>query len=260
MLSGLRLSLRRFAKHEWERRKKHEKTNFIMGYDVFDGDRTAPRRACYGGRPLGGRRDLYRPMARIADGKCDRYHANTGNCAKQRLDGRERANAHHTRKRSDSGGITFITVENGGHLVLDQVEVRDNTVDANGVVYVKDGGLLDLGYNDRRARIAPGISGNTSGGTAKNLVIEDGATIRLNAEVKKSIGISYASALYAPVSLIQGGRYTIQGSDLGTGKIISDSTSYTQVMYNDQIILRNANEETTLLVCELYFQQRRQRK
>lgn len=159
-----------------------------------------------------------------------------------------------------SGGITFITVENGGHLVLDQVEVRDNTVDANGVVYVKDGGLLDLGYNDRRARIAPGISGNTSGGTAKNLVIEDGATIRLNAEVKKSIGISYASALYAPVSLIQGGRYTIQGSDLGTGKIISDSTSYTQVMYNDQIILRNANEETTLLVCELYFQQRRQRK
>lgn len=54
-----------------------------------------------------------------------------------------------------SGGITFITVENGGHLVLDQVEVRDNTVDANGVVYVKDGGLLDLGYNDRRARYSP---------------------------------------------------------------------------------------------------------
>ncbi len=82
---------------------------------------------------------------------------------------------------------TIFTVENGGHLVLDDVTINGNTVGENGAVCVKKGGLLDLGYNDKGLRHAPGISSNTYNSAAKNLVIEEGATVRLNAEARKSI-------------------------------------------------------------------------
>lgn len=43
---------------------------------------------------------------------------------------------------------TIVSVEKGGHLVLDGVLIQNNAVDRYGAIYVKSGGLLDLGYND----------------------------------------------------------------------------------------------------------------
>lgn len=74
----------------------------------------------------------------------------------------------------------FFIVEDGGHLVLDNVVVTLNQSDS-GTVVVKKGGLLDLGYNDQKDRFAPSITGNTMAtqtSSARNLVVADGATVR----------------------------------------------------------------------------------
>ena len=110
----------------------------------------------------------------------------------------------------------FFKVKAGGHLVLDNVTLTLNKSDS-GTVVVEKGGLLDLGYNDQKDRFAPSITDNamaTQTGTAKNLVIADDATVRLNAEATKKIGVSYAGTVVSPVALIEDGRYTFQDSDL----------------------------------------------
>ena len=78
-------------------------------------------------------------------------------------------------------GAPLFEVESGGKLLLDEVKIKSNAVNENGAVLVKEGGLLDLGYNDLGERKAPMISENTNGGNAKNIVIADGARVRLNA-------------------------------------------------------------------------------
>lgn len=132
----------------------------------------------------------------------------------------------------------FFIVEDGGHLVLDNVTVTANSADA-GTVVVEKGGLLDLGYNDQKDRIAPSITGNTTAsGAAKNLVIADGATVRLNAATTRTIGISYADDISktTPKALVEGGRYTLVDSD--ATNIISDiNTAETMILY-DNIVLR----------------------
>lgn len=135
----------------------------------------------------------------------------------------------------------FFIVKDGGHLVLDNVTVAANCAD-EGTVVVEKGGLLDLGYNDQKERIAPSITGNTTAlGAAKNLVIADGATVRLNAEAKKQIGVSYATVLYQPVLMIQGGRYTLRGTqetqENGETNITSDDTSYSLRYTYDSLVL-----------------------
>ena len=135
----------------------------------------------------------------------------------------------------------FFIVKDGGHLVLDNVTVTANYADA-GTVVVEKGGLLDLGYNDQKERIAPSITGNmTTGYAAKNLVIADGATVRLNAEAKKQIGVSYATVLYQPVLMIQGGRYPLRGTQEtqanGETNITSDDTSYSLRYTYDSLVL-----------------------
>ena len=152
----------------------------------------------------------------------------------------------------------FFIVEDGGHLVLDNVTITAN-VAAQGTVVVKKGGLLDLGYNDQKDRIAPSITGNTTSATlygkARNLVVEDGATVRLNAAATKKIGVSQVevkdystpqntqSASYIPgmkpLSVIQGGRYTIADSDL-TNVTADVSERYEKlVLSHDNLILRS---------------------
>lgn len=116
----------------------------------------------------------------------------------------------------------FFIVEKGGHLVLDNVTITANAA-AQGTVVVKKGGLLDLGYNDQKDRHAPGITGNTTSVnlltcTAKNLVVYDGATVRLNAAAEKKIGVTgvYADGsafIGTPISVMEGGRYSIKGND-----------------------------------------------
>lgn len=135
----------------------------------------------------------------------------------------------------------FFIVEDGGHLVLDNVTVTLNKSDS-GTVVVQKGGLLDLGYNDQKDRFAPSITGNTSAmqaSAARNLVIADGATVRLNQQATKPIGVSYLGTLYQPVSVMAGGRYALQGSDVGQGKITSDVSNVELILCNDQFVLRN---------------------
>ena len=138
-----------------------------------------------------------------------------------------------------SGGTanqTMVIVEEGGHLVLDEVTIQNNTVGSDGAIYVKSGGLLDLGYYDQRARTAPSITANT----AKNLVVEEKATVRLNAEATKPIGISYAGDINetSPKSLMVGGRYAIQNSDMASNKIsLDNATGLELVLKNDNIVV-----------------------
>lgn len=148
-----------------------------------------------------------------------------------------------------SGGLradTIIVVENGGHLVLDEVLIQRNTVGSDGAIYVKSGGLLDLGYNDQSDRHAPSITNNTYNGSAKNLVIEDGATVRLNAEANKPIGITYAgnNPSSLPTALIEGGRYTLREGDAHangeTGITADDSTMQLYVLYDTMVIRSQA--------------------
>lgn len=136
----------------------------------------------------------------------------------------------------------FFIVKDGGHLVLDNVTISGNESDT-GTVVVEKGGLLDLGYNDQKDRIAPSITGNTASsqtGVARNLVIVDGATVRLNAAADKAIGVSYAAAIKetSPKALIEGGRYTITDND--TNNITSDDSTAALVLKNDMLVLRPA--------------------
>ena len=150
-----------------------------------------------------------------------------------------------------SGGTanqTLVIVEEGGHLVLDEVTIQNNKVGSDGAIYVKSGGLLDLGYNDQSSRHAPGITGNTTTANAtRNLVIAEGATVRLNAQADKAIGVSYYKdgIDVGPFIAISGGRYTMRGTQEGningeTG-ITSDDTAKWKLMYSyDNLIMHNA--------------------
>ena len=149
-------------------------------------------------------------------------------------------------KSSANGGKPLFIVESGGHLVLDEVTITGNAVGTEGAVYVKKGGLLDLGYNDQSIRHAPGISGNTSDGTARNLVIEDGATVRLNAAADKAIGVSYYKdgIDVGPFIAISGGRYTMRGTQEGNingeTKITIDDSKKWKLSYSyDNLIMTN---------------------
>ena len=113
-----------------------------------------------------------------------------------------------------SGGTnTLFNVQDGGHLTLDNVTITGNTADNQGAVCVQNGALLDLGYNDKNPSITPQISGNTQNGEARNLVVADGARVRLNAKPLQPIGISHAADMNAstPKEVMQGGRYAIEG-------------------------------------------------
>ena len=138
-------------------------------------------------------------------------------------------------------GQTLFEVEEGGHLILDTVSIKDGTVGTNGAVHVKNGGKLDLGYNDKAQRVPPEISGNTNNGAAKNLVVAEGATVRLNATPTKKIGVCYDSDITqtGPKSLMEGGRYTLQASDIADTKISLDgnTTTHKLELKNDQIVV-----------------------
>lgn len=136
----------------------------------------------------------------------------------------------------------FFIVEDGGHLVLDNVTVTLNKSDS-GTVVVQKGGLLDLGYNDQKDRFAPSITGNTTAsGAAKNLVIADGATVRLNAAADKAIGVSCTTDVLntTPKSLIQGGRYALTNQDIASGKITTDDSRFALALAYDQLFIRSA--------------------
>lgn len=140
---------------------------------------------------------------------------------------------------NSSTDLTPLVVESGGHLVLDELTIQNNGVASTGAVYVKNGGLLDLGYNDRSSRHAPSITSNTVNSTARNLVIEDGATVRLNAEATKKIGIYYGNDLGAPFAIVQSGRYTLQDTDLSYAAIYSDHADYIlSINYGDIYVTR----------------------
>ena len=143
---------------------------------------------------------------------------------------------HGTGGFSNGGkGTPLFEVQSGGHLVLDQITITDNVVGENGAVYVHSGGLLDLGYNDQSARVAPGISGNS-----RNLVVEDGARVRQNAVAQKPIGIYYKGDLGAPYAIVESGRYTQVDSDLSVSAISSDNTDYKfSLNYGDIYIQRS---------------------
>ena len=151
-----------------------------------------------------------------------------------------------------SGGManqTLVIVEKGGHLVLDEVTIQNNKVSSDGAIYVKSGGLLDLGYNDQSSRHAPSITNNTTtANAARNLVIADDATVRLNAAANKSIGVSYADNIKQtnPKVVIQGGRYTIRG-DLDTQttqeQIIVDATDTKLSYAYDSLVIHPAKAQ-----------------
>ena len=140
---------------------------------------------------------------------------------------------------------TIVVVEKGGHLVLDGVLIQNNTVGSDGAIYVKNGGLLDLGYNDQSERRAPSITNNKFNNAAKNLVIEDGATVRLNAAADKAIGVSYYKngIDVGPFIAISGGRYTMRGTQEGNinnETITSDDTTKWKLSYSyDNLIMTN---------------------
>lgn len=154
-----------------------------------------------------------------------------------------------------SGGTanqTLVIVEKGGHLVLDDVTIQNNAVGRDGAIYVKKGGLLDLGYNDQSERRAPSITNNKYAITdneynrvAKNLVIADGATVRLNAAADGAIGVSYykAGIDVGPFIAIAGGRYTMRGTQEGNingETITSDDTTKWKLSYSyDNLIMTN---------------------
>lgn len=147
-----------------------------------------------------------------------------------------------------SGGTanqTLVIVEKGGHLVLDEVTIQNNKVSSDGAIYVKSGGLLDLGYNDQSSRHAPGISNNTTTANAgRNLVIADDATVRLNAKADKNIGITYAgnNPKSRPTPLIEGGRYTLrEGADHANGEtgITADDSAMQLFVLYDNLVIRS---------------------
>lgn len=147
---------------------------------------------------------------------------------------------HGTGFLADSStNLTPLVVESGGHLVLDELTIQNNGVASTGAVYVKSGGLLDLGYNDRSSRHAPIITNNTVNTTARNLVVEDGARVRLNAQATKAIGIYYNGDLGAPYAVVESGRYTLVNTDLSSTAITSENAAYKfSINYGDIYIQR----------------------
>ena len=141
---------------------------------------------------------------------------------------------------------TIVVVEKGGHLVLDGVLIQNNVVGSDGAIYVKSGGLLDLAHNDQSERRAPSITNNKFNNAAKNLVIADGATVRLNAQADKAIGVSYYKdgIDVGPFIAISGGRYTMRGTQEGninSEAITSDNTAKWKLSYSyDNLIMTNA--------------------
>lgn len=151
---------------------------------------------------------------------------------------------------------TLVIVEKGGHLVLDELTIQNNGVASTGAIYVKSGGLLDLGYNDQSSRHAPSITGNTVNTTARNLVIEDGATVHLNAAADKAIGVSYKGniANEGPKVLLSGGRYTISDSDVASNHIVADdSASLKTIQAYDNILLRKQRAQILVVNPANYF-------
>lgn len=146
---------------------------------------------------------------------------------------------------SASAGIPLVVVEDGGHLVLDDLIIQNNQVGENGAIYVKKGGLLDLGYNDQKERRAPSVTNNTYNGAAKNIVIADGARVRLNNAATKKIGISYDGAVAAPVPLLEGGRYALTNDDLQY--VVADDSKLGTTMELDTILLRYAKPQFLFL-------------
>lgn len=70
-------------------------------------------------------------------------------------------------------------------------------------------------------------------------MVADGATVRLNAEATKKIGIYYGDNLGAPFAIVQSGRYTLQNTDLSASAIFSDNTTYKfSLNYGDIYIQR----------------------
>lgn len=140
---------------------------------------------------------------------------------------------------------TIVVVEKGGHLVLDGVLIQNNVVGSDGAIYVKSGGLLDLGHNDQSERRAPSITNNKFNNAVKNLVIEDGATVRLNAAADKAIGVSYYKngIDVGPFIAISGGRYTMRGTQEGNinnETITSDDATKWKLSYSyDNLIMNN---------------------
>ena len=144
-----------------------------------------------------------------------------------------------------SAGIPLVVVEDGGHLVLDDLIIQNNQVGENGAIYVKKGGLLDLGYNDQKERRAPSVTNNTYNEAAKNIVIADGARVRLNNATTKKIGISYDSTVAAPVPLLEGGRYVLTNADLQY--VVADDSKLATTMELDTILLRYAKPQFLFL-------------
>lgn len=144
-----------------------------------------------------------------------------------------------------SAGIPLVVVEDGGQLVLDDLIIQNNQVGENGAIYVKKGGLLDLGYNDQKERRAPSVTNNTYNGAAKNIVIADGARVRLNNAATKKIGISYAGTVAAPVPLLEGGRYALTNDDLQY--VVADDSKLGTTMELDTILLRYAKPQFLFL-------------
>lgn len=143
-----------------------------------------------------------------------------------------------TRTITYTGTKPLFVVEAGGHLVLDSVTITGNT-GTEGAVVVKTDGLLDLGYNDKITRTAPSITGN---GT-KNLVVHEGATVRLNNSPAEKIGVSSAESIAEgrPQAVMQGGRYAISGDSANMQSketnIVSDDTSLSVMYANDMLVL-----------------------
>ena len=144
-----------------------------------------------------------------------------------------------------SAGIPLVVVEDGGQLVLDDLIIQNNQVGENGAIYVKKGGLLDLGYNDQKERRAPSVTNNTYNGAAKNIVIADGARVRLNNAATKKIGISYDGTVAAPVPLLEGGRYALTNDDLQY--VVADDSKLGTTMELDTILLRYAKPQFLFL-------------
>lgn len=147
------------------------------------------------------------------------------------------------------GTNTLFNVQDGGHLTLNNVTITGNTADNQGAVCVQNGALLDLGYKDKNPSITPQISGNTNtqDGEARNLVVADGARVRLNAKPLQVIGISYADDLSksAPKEVMYGGRYAIDGEQSSNTNnetlITADNSDYDIVYAYDKLIITNKN-------------------
>ena len=156
------------------------------------------------------------------------------------------------------GKNTLFVVEDGGQLTLDGVNITSNTVGTQGAVCVQTGGQLDLGDNSSTSTTVPKISRNsTAAGEARNLVVADSAIVRLNARPYDPIGVSYAGEIDAPVPMMKGGRYAIQGNadkmESFESLITSDDSSAELAFYNDKLILHTVKPNVLYWAPDLSF-------